>query len=101
MALDPGRADGRVRLIFKSVGKIHNRASRIARGFPTLAGRGRVRGEEREIQVLELLVAHALDERYLVAHGFQLSKSLVVVQQLHVDRRKVAIVEDLGDFLSA
>ena len=56
VALDPGRADGGVGLIFERVGKIDDGASRIARGLPILAGRGRVRSEEREIQMVELLV---------------------------------------------
>ena len=73
----------------------------VARDFPALARRSVVGCEEGEIQVIELLVPHPLDERDFIAHGFQLAQGLVIVEQFHIDRGKVPVVQDLGHFLAA
>ena len=57
-------------------------------------------GKEREIHFVELLGAYALDEADLVTHRFQLSQRFVVIEQLDVERREIAVVQHLGHFFA-
>jgi len=59
-----------------------------------------VAGEEREVDLLELVAANALDERDLFADGFQLAEGFVVVEKLDVGGWKLALAEHVGDFLA-
>ena len=58
------------------------------------------RSKKSEVHFLELFAADILNERNLVAHRFQLSQRLLVVQQPHVQRREIAIVEHIRNFLA-
>ena len=68
--------------------------------LPVLPRATGIGGEEREIRFDELLSPYALNEIDLVPGRFQLSNGLVIIQQAHIDRRKVALIEHLGDFLA-
>ena len=59
-----------------------------------------VGGEKREVDALKLLGSQVLNERDFVAHRLQLAERLIVIEQLHVQRREVAVIEDLGNFLA-
>src|ERR1700722_7092902 len=98
--LDPQRAHLGSRLILQSSGEVDDGAAGVAGVFPALARGLLVRGEESEIDVIELLRAHALDERDLVAHGLELAKRFVVIEQANIDGGKIALVQHLGDFLA-
>src|ERR1051325_1565490 len=100
LALDPQRPDGRPSLVFERSREIHNGASCVPGVFPTAACALLIRGKKREVYVLELLGAHALDKTDLVTHGLQLTERLVVIQQADVGGGKIALVEDLGYFLA-
>ena len=60
----------------------------------------RVGGEESKIHLVELFGAHTLDEVNFVAHGFELAKGFVIVEQSDVDCGKIAIAQHLGDFFA-
>ena len=98
LPLNPRRFHLRVRFVLQSVGEIDDRAAGFLRLFPVLAGAFLVAGEESEINFLELLRPHALDERNLVADRLQLAQRFVVIEQLDVERRKIAVAQNLGDF---
>src|SRR5689334_8095523 len=89
LALDPQRPNGRPSLVFECSREIHNGASCVPGVFPTAARAVLIRGKEREVHVLELLGAHALNKTDLVAHGFQLTERLVIIQQTNVGGGKV------------
>ncbi len=97
LALNPRRLHLRFRFVLQSVGEIDNRAARLLRLLPVLAGAFLVGSEEGEIDFVELLRAHALDERNFVAHGLQLAQRFVVIEQLDVDRGKIAVAQHLGN----
>src|ERR1700676_2937912 len=97
---DPRGTHYRVGLIFQSRREVYDGAARIACRFPVGAGRILVCGKESKIYILKLFGAHVLDECDLVSHCFQLSQRFIVIQQLDIDRRKIAIVEHVGNFLA-
>ena len=99
LALHPQRTHVRARLIFENSGEIDNRAARVPRVFPTAPRALLIGGEEREVDVLELLGAHALDEADLVAHGLELTERLVIIEQTNIDGGKVALVQQLRQLL--
>ena len=100
LALDPQRAHAGSGFVFQRAGEIDDGAAGIAGALPVLARALFIGGEESEIHMLELLGAHALDEADLVAHGFELAQRLVVVEQAHVHRGKIALVEHFGNFFA-
>src|SRR5215469_6159857 len=100
LALDPRRADRTSGIVFQRVGQVNDRASCVARDFPVLARATLIGGKESEIQAVELFTANALDKSDLVSHGFKLAESFVVIEQLDVNRREIAIVEHFRNFFS-
>ena len=97
LTLDPRRLHLGIGFILQSVGEIDDGAARGVGFFPVLPGAFLVGGEKSEIDFFKLFRAHALDERHLVTHRLQLSQRIVIVQQLDVERRKIAVAQDLGD----
>ena len=47
----------------------------------------------------KLLGADALDEVDFVARRFQLADRFIIIEQAHIDRGEVSLVEHFGDFL--
>src|SRR5437764_5427671 len=92
LAFDPGRAHHRFRLILKGKGAVDDGTAGLAGKLPIFASALWIGGKEREIHFVELLGAYALDEADLVTHRFQLSQRFVVIEQLDVERREIAVV---------
>src|SRR5579862_7251124 len=100
LTLDPQRADSGSGFIFQCGRQINDGTAGITGVLPTAARTLLIGGEEGEVDILKLLSAHTLDKADLVAHGFQLAERLVVIEQADVGGRKVALVQQFGDFLS-
>ena len=69
--------------------------------FPVGARAFFIRGEECEVDVLELLGAHSLDKADLVAHGLKLAEGFVVIEQANIGGGEIALVEHLRNLLAA
>ena len=86
LALDPRRAQQHAFLAFQSIGQVDDVAAGLARQLPGIAGEGLVRGEEREVHVLQVLGQNALDKGGLIADGLELAQRLFVIQQANIVR---------------
>src|SRR5579872_5137403 len=100
LPLDPRGTHHSVRFIFQSGSKIDNRTARSTSCLPIFTRRLWRRSEKCEVHFLELFAADILNECYLVTHRFQLPQRFLVVQQPHVERREIAIVEHIRNFLT-
>ena len=100
LPLHPQGSNGSARFVLERAREVNDGAARVARPLPVLAGRFGVGGEEGEIHVLELFGPHALNEADLVAHRLELAQGLIVIEQAHVHRREIAVVQHFGNFLT-
>ena len=100
MAFDPWGPYYCVGFVFQRVGKIHDRAARLASCLPISARAIRIRREKSEINFVELFGTDALDERNLILQSFKLSQRFIVVQKFDIQRWKIAVAEHFRNFFS-
>ncbi len=77
------------------IGQIDDVAARLARHLPCIAGKVLLAGEEREIDVVQVLRQHALDEGRLLTDRLELAERFVVVQQADILSREIAVGENV------
>src|SRR5271165_3430120 len=98
LTFDPRRTDAGPGFVLQPKRKINDIASGFSRNLPVGTGRFRIRSKKSEINVIELLGPDALNERDLILHRLELSQRFVVIQQFHIERGEIPVVEHLSYF---
>ena len=100
LSLHPGGPEGGITLVFERVREVNNRTATLENLSPVSASTHRIRSKKSEIHVLKLLSPNALNESNFVLQRLDLSQRLVVIEELDLGRRKVALIQYFGNFLS-